>query len=152
MRSSRQQESPSLVGGQDEKQVQPKVLGPQSWKEAFAAEAMVDPRERSRDGAHSLRHQQRQGFFQAAWHDLRYGKCATRRSRNATCLFGRECVSRLHIRREEIALCQKRRFQVSLELEKHAQSHAQRAGKNNLRRKFNQQKYKTTVMRACLGK
>jgi hypothetical protein len=50
-----------------------------------------------------------------------------RRSCNATCLFGRD-VSLLAHRAEEIAWCQKRRFQVSLELEKRAQSHARNGG------------------------
>jgi len=50
-----------------------------------------------------------------------------RRSRNATCLFGANTRMFLHPR-AKIALCQKHRFQVSLELEKHAQSHARRAG------------------------
>ncbi len=59
---------PLLVGGEGEKQVQSQVLWLKSWKDAFAAEAMVDPRERRRDGAHSLRHQQRQGLFQ--WHGM----------------------------------------------------------------------------------
>ena len=54
---------PLLVGREGEKQVQPKVLGPQAWKDAFAAEAMVDPRERSRDGAHLCGTSNGKGFF-----------------------------------------------------------------------------------------
>ena len=59
---------PLLVRRQDEKEVQPKILRSQSWKDGFAAQAMVDPRERWRNGPTSLRHEQWQGLFQ--WHGL----------------------------------------------------------------------------------
>jgi hypothetical protein len=45
---------------------------------------------------------------------------------NATSLFGRN-VGPLAHRREEVAWCQKRKLQVSLELEKRAKSHARNA-------------------------
>ena len=65
--------------------------------------------------------------FSKAWHDLRYGKCAMRRNRNATCLFGAQaCV--FSLRREEIASCQTHGFQASLESAQHAQPDARRAG------------------------
>ena len=52
-----------------------------------------------------------------AWHDLRYGKHAMRRSRNAICLFGLKVRPFLH-HHKEIASCHNYGFQASLELEK----------------------------------
>ena len=53
------------VGGQGEKQVQADVRRFQTFEEPVAAEAMVDPGERGRDLANSLRHEHGQRFSES---------------------------------------------------------------------------------------
>ncbi len=65
--------------------------------------------------------------FSGAWDDLRDAKHATRRGRDAICLFGPK-VSPFLTHQEQIASFQDYGFQASLELEKHAQPDARRAG------------------------
>jgi hypothetical protein len=53
------------IGGQREKQVQPHVCRLHSLENAFAANAMIDPRERPRHLAKPLRHEHGQRFSTA---------------------------------------------------------------------------------------
>jgi len=142
---------PTLVGGQHEKQVQPEVLGQQSWKETFAAEAMVDPGERAGDVPHSLRYQQRQGLLQG--HEvisvMGNWQCqAVATPPTSSTAMG----DRLHIAPKESPRANNANFKAPWNW-KNARSRPRATpGKKNLRSKSNPQKYKTTVMGACLGK
>jgi hypothetical protein len=142
---------PSLVGGQHEKQVQAEVLGPESWKDAFAAEAMVDPGERWRDAPHSLRHQQRQGLFQG--HDvisvMGNSQCeglATPPASSAT------MPDRSQIAEKKSLPVNGADFKSRWNWNNARRRTRAARAKKNLRRKSNPQKNKTTVMRACFGK
>ena len=139
-----------LVCRQDEKQVQPKILRSQSWKDAFAPEAMVNPRERRRDRCALSAAPVMARAFSVAWHDLRDGKCETRRDRNATCLFAKSV--RVLTSPRKFPSCRKDGFQVSLESERHARSHARRAGEEQPPKDIQSTEQKTTAMRTCLGK
>jgi hypothetical protein len=112
---------------------------------------MVDPRERLRDGANSLRHQQRQGLFQR--HSMISVKGSARGEGVATPLASsarmRACF---HIPEKKSRCAKSTDFKSHWNWKNTRNRTLAAPGKNNLRRTFNQRKYKTTVMRTCSGK
>jgi hypothetical protein len=142
---------PALVGRHHEKQVQAQVLGPELWKEALAAEAMVDPGEGAGNGARPLRHQERQRFFE--WHGMVSGVRTVRGEGVAQPLASSAARrGRIHAKAHETACTKHADFKSPWNWN-NARRHARgERGKKNVGRKSNQQKNKTTVTRACPGK
>jgi len=139
-----------LVGRHHEKQVQAEVLGwsrgrMPSLRRRWSIHAKTEER------CASLWYQKRQRFFQrhGVVSDMR--TAATRTGGKATCLFGakRDCI---HAGEKRTPCTKHAEFKPPWN-RNNARSHAPRGrpGKNNLGRISNQQKYKTTVMRACPG-